>query len=96
MADNPDPKLGEVAVVIPVNDVPHAPFIFYEAAPAFGHTNEVINLTLSANRTCVWPTELPGTILSWSHTCAETFRRLSVCERRLTRRCCWPCQRRRA
>ncbi len=55
MADNPDPKLGEVAVVIPVNDVPHAPFIFYEAAPAFGHTNGVINLTLSANRTCVGP-----------------------------------------
>ena len=53
MADNPDPRPGEVAVVIPVNDVPHAPFIFYEGAPAFGHTNGVINITLSATRTCV-------------------------------------------
>jgi hypothetical protein len=55
MADNPDPRPGELAVVIPVNDVPHAPFIFYEGAPAFGHMNGVINLTLSAMRTCVGP-----------------------------------------
>ncbi|MGC2222096.1 MAG: hypothetical protein WA624_06895 [Methylocella sp.] len=55
MADNPDPRPGEVAVVIPVNDIPHAPFIFYEGAPAFGHTNGVINLTLSATCTCVGP-----------------------------------------
>jgi hypothetical protein len=53
MADNPDTRTGEVAVIIPVNDVPHAPFIFYEGAPAFGHTNGVINVTLSAARTCV-------------------------------------------
>jgi hypothetical protein len=53
MADNTDPRPGEVAVVIPINDTPHAPFIFYEAAPAFGHMNGVINLTLSATRTCV-------------------------------------------
>jgi hypothetical protein len=53
MADNPDPRLGEVAVVIPVNDVPHAPFIFYEAAPVSGYTNGVINLTLSATRTYI-------------------------------------------
>jgi hypothetical protein len=55
MADNPDTRPGEVAVVNPVSDTPHAPFIFYEGAPAFGHTNGVINLTLSASRTCVGP-----------------------------------------
>jgi hypothetical protein len=55
MADNPDTSLGKVAMIIPVNDVLHAPFIFYEGAPAFGHTNGVINLTLSATRTCVGP-----------------------------------------
>jgi hypothetical protein len=54
MANNPDthPKEG---VVIPVSDVPHAPFIFYEGAPAFGFTNGVINITLSANRTWAGP-----------------------------------------
>jgi hypothetical protein len=51
MADNPDTRPGEVAVVIPVNDVSHAPFIFYEAAPVSGHMNGIINLTLSATRT---------------------------------------------
>ena len=55
MADNPDTRPGEVAVAIPVSDTPHAPFIFYEGAPAFGHTNGVINLTLSASRTCIGP-----------------------------------------
>jgi hypothetical protein len=55
MADNPDPRPGEVAVIIPVNDVPHAPFIFYEWAPAFGFVNGVVNLTLAANRTWVGP-----------------------------------------
>jgi hypothetical protein len=54
MADNPDtrPKDGPV---IPISDVPHAPFIFYEAAPAFGFTNGVVNITLSANRTWAGP-----------------------------------------
>lgn len=55
MADNPDPRPGEEAMVIPVSDTPHAPFIFYEGASAFGHINGVINLTLSASRTCVGP-----------------------------------------
>ena len=59
MAETPDPRPGEVAIVIPVNDVPHAPFIFYEGAPAFGHTNGVINLTLVATRTCVGPDGAP-------------------------------------
>ena len=38
-------------MAIPISDTPHAPFIFYENAPAFGFTNRIINLTLSANRT---------------------------------------------
>lgn len=54
MADKPDPRPGEVAV-IPVNDVPHAPFIFYENVPTLGHTNGVINLTLSATMNYVGP-----------------------------------------
>jgi hypothetical protein len=55
MADNPDPRPGDVAVVIPVNDVPHAPFIFYDGAPVSGYLNGVISLTLSANRTYIGP-----------------------------------------
>jgi hypothetical protein len=38
-------------MAIPISDTPHAPFIFYENVPAFGFTNGIINLTLSANRT---------------------------------------------
>ena len=54
MADNPDtsPKEG---TMFPVSDTPHAPFIFYELAPAFGFTNGVVNITLSANRTWAGP-----------------------------------------
>jgi hypothetical protein len=48
MADDPDTR---PPVIIPFSDTPHAPFIFYEGAPAFGFTNGVVNLTLSANRT---------------------------------------------
>jgi hypothetical protein len=54
MADNPDTRPRE-GVVIPVSDSSHAPFIFYEVAPAFGFTNGVVNITLSANRTWVGP-----------------------------------------
>jgi hypothetical protein len=50
MAENPDPRPAE-QTVFPVSDVPHAPFIFYEMAPALGFTNGIINITLSANRT---------------------------------------------
>ena len=50
MADNPDTRPKE-GTIVPVSDTPHAPFIFYENAPAFGFTNWIINLTLSANRT---------------------------------------------
>jgi hypothetical protein len=54
MADNPNPRPKEGAV-IPVNDTMHAPFIFYEWAPAFGFVNGVVNLTLGASRTCIGP-----------------------------------------
>ena len=50
MAENPEPRPEEVAV-LSVSDLPHAPFIFYEAAPASGVTNGVVNITLSAHRT---------------------------------------------
>jgi hypothetical protein len=59
MADNPDTRLGEVSDVIPVNDTPHAPFIFYEAAPVSGHLNGIIAITLSAMRTCIGPDGAP-------------------------------------
>jgi hypothetical protein len=52
MADNPDPRPKEGAV-IPVSDIPHAPFIFYEGAAAMGHANGVINITLAASRTWI-------------------------------------------
>ena len=54
MADNPEARPAQVPL-IPVSDTPHAPFIFYEWAPAFGFTNGVVNLTLAANRTWVGP-----------------------------------------
>ena len=60
MADTPDTRPKE-GVMVPVGDIPHAPFIFYEGAPAFGFTNGVVNLTLSANRTWVDPN---GTIMN--------------------------------
>jgi hypothetical protein len=52
MADNPH---AHPPGIVPVPDTPHAPFIFFESAPAFGFTNGVVNLTLSANRTFVGP-----------------------------------------
>jgi hypothetical protein len=52
MADNPAARPAQ-APVIPVGDVLHAPFIFYEWAPAFGFINGVVNLTLAANRTWI-------------------------------------------
>ena len=50
MTDNPGPRAEKVTAVT-ISDAPHAPFIFYEHAPAFGFTNGVVNITLSANRT---------------------------------------------
>jgi hypothetical protein len=46
---NAQPKL------IPVSDTPHAPFVFFENAPALGFTNGVAAITLSANRTWIDP-----------------------------------------
>jgi hypothetical protein len=54
MADKPDTSPAKVTV-IPVSDSPHAPFIFFEIGAAFGFTNGVVNITLSANRTWVSP-----------------------------------------
>jgi hypothetical protein len=50
MADNPEARPEKVPAIA-VSDTPHAPFIFYEGAPAFGFVNGVVNITLSANRT---------------------------------------------
>jgi hypothetical protein len=50
-----DPNLRPAEIVVPVSDTAHAPFIFYEGAPAFGFTNGVVNITLSANRTLIGP-----------------------------------------
>jgi hypothetical protein len=52
MTEKPNPSPTE-ATVIPVSDVPHAPFIFYEWTPSFGFTNGIINITLAANRSWV-------------------------------------------
>jgi hypothetical protein len=54
MTDNPETRPKNVPA-IPVSDTPHAPFIFYEMAPAFGFTNGVVNITLSAHRTYAGP-----------------------------------------
>jgi hypothetical protein len=54
MADNPEARPAQVPV-IPVSDIPHAPFIFYEWAPSFGVTNGVVNITLAANRSWIRP-----------------------------------------
>jgi hypothetical protein len=48
MADNPEARQQ---IMVSVADTPHAPFIYFENAPAFGFTNGVISITLSANRT---------------------------------------------
>jgi hypothetical protein len=52
MADDPDTRPAQVPA-IPVSDTPHAPFVFYEWAPAFGFANGVVNLTLAANRAMI-------------------------------------------
>jgi hypothetical protein len=60
MADNPEAR-PQTVTAIPVSDLPHAPFIFYENAPAAGFTNGIVNITLSANRTYAGP---GGTIVT--------------------------------
>jgi hypothetical protein len=54
MANNPEAPPAQVPAIA-VSDTPHAPFIFYEWAPAFGFTNGVVNLTLAAGRTWIGP-----------------------------------------
>ena len=53
MVDNPDPRAEKVPVSI--SDTSHAPFIYFENAPAFGFMSGVVNITLSANRTYAGP-----------------------------------------
>ena len=53
MIDNPDPRAEKVPVSI--SDTSHAPFIYFENAPAFGFTSGVVNITLPANRTYAGP-----------------------------------------
>jgi len=53
MAHEPAPN--STPPIVPVADVPHAPFIYYEGVSAFGFTNGVINLTLVAGRTWIGP-----------------------------------------
>lgn len=54
MADRTETRPQEGGV-IEISDHPHAPFIFYEIAPAYGYTNGVVNLTLAATRTWIGP-----------------------------------------
>jgi hypothetical protein len=52
MADNPErPKENHRPAV----DVAHAPFLFYDFAPAFGHNSGIINITLGAGRVWISP-----------------------------------------
>jgi len=44
------PKPAVESIGVTVSDVPHAPFIYFEAAPALGHVNGLIRITLSAER----------------------------------------------
>ena len=53
MIDNPDPRAEKVPVSI--SDTSHAPFVYFENAPAFGFMSGVVNITLSANRTYAGP-----------------------------------------
>jgi hypothetical protein len=46
---------AEKVTAIPISDAPHASFIYFENAPAFGFANGVVNITLSANRTYAGP-----------------------------------------
>src|SRR5262245_16168604 len=54
MTDNLQPR-AEKVTAIPISDAPHASFIYFENAPAFGFANGVVNITLSANRTYAGP-----------------------------------------
>jgi hypothetical protein len=57
-----DPGTGtEKRTPIPVSDTLHAPFIFFEGAPAMAFTNGVVSLTLGANRTWIAP---DGTVMN--------------------------------
>jgi hypothetical protein len=52
MPNNTDTRPTE-RVPVPVDDVPHAPFIFYEAAAASGVADGIICVTLNTSRVYV-------------------------------------------
>ena len=49
MSDPNLPKAGVQAHAGAI-DIPHAPFLYFENAPTFGHLNGVFHVMLSANR----------------------------------------------
>jgi len=53
MADNPEARPENVSPLA-VSDTPHAPFIYFEIAPAFGFTNGVVNITLFGKQNLRW------------------------------------------
>jgi hypothetical protein len=68
MADNPEHRPPEKYP--PVADTPHAPIIFFDGAPIFGHANGVFSLTLAVGRTWTNP---DGAIVS-DHVVAAYLR----------------------
>jgi hypothetical protein len=59
MTDNPDTRPKE-AQILPVADVPHAPFIFFENVPIFGFKNGIVNISLTAMH--AWVTASDGVL----------------------------------
>jgi hypothetical protein len=56
MTINPSESATLKKSVAPVvTDIPHAPFLYFEEAPAFGCNNGIVNITIAAYR--VLPTE---------------------------------------
>lgn len=50
MAREPKPATGFEKKIPPVVDGQHAPVLYFEEAPNFGHTNGIVNITLAAYR----------------------------------------------
>jgi hypothetical protein len=80
---------------IEVSDTPHAPFVFYEVAPAFRFTNGVVNITLSANRIWVGPNGVINEQVVVAYLRGNIQAALIACRRRSIVLCCWPPQRER-
>ena len=54
MANKPNPPAQErakpIAKPLVHHDAPHAPIVYFQGAPNFGHMNGIINITLTAIR----------------------------------------------